>query len=98
MSRRHQTEDPGARPDKGIRRVGNRKVRRQTRLALDGDPDGVVVPKSPVSAGRRASLGPAPAKETGRRRVKHWKQPFWKRRNVVRAQRAAVERELAHEA
>ncbi|HUF31974.1 MAG TPA: hypothetical protein VMN58_02050 [Acidimicrobiales bacterium] len=96
MSRRHQNEDPGARPDKGDRQVGNRRVRREAKLALDGDPDGVVVPRSPVSAGRRASVGKPPAKE-GSRRVRHWKQPFWKRRNNVRAQRAAAERDLASE-
>jgi hypothetical protein len=96
MSRRHQNEDPGARPDKGIRQFGNRRVRREAKLALDGDLDTVVDPRSPVSTGRRASVG-RPQAKAGTRRVKHWKQPFWKRRNNVRAQRALAERDLAAE-
>ena len=81
MSRRHRDLQVGTLP-KEERRRSIRQVRHAAKVSLmAADPDDVVLPE-PV---RAVHKGTAP--EPGRRRFRHWKAPFWKRRNAERHRR-----------
>ena len=84
MSTRHRSEVPKPAPSE--RRAQHHRERQATRHALAvHDPEDVVDPRV------RHSLHvehPGDVAEAGApRRFRHWKAPFWKRRNAVRHQR-----------
>lgn len=93
MSRRHRGSEKSVALNKEVRRAEHRRDRRAARQKI-----GLVEPDAAVLPGE----GPAhlhahrpTARE--RRRPRHWKLPFWKRRQATRAQRALEERRLAEE-
>lgn len=64
------------------RRRERRRERHEARAALIAadDPDGIVLPEVPHTAVRATE-----ARTTDpRRQLRHWKQPFWKRRTASR--------------
>jgi hypothetical protein len=82
MSDQHQT--PGQ-PAKSDRRVEHHRERQATRAALHvSDLEDVLDPPSVHNTAAAGSPGPVQAKP---RRFRHWKQPFWKRRNNQRQAR-----------
>lgn len=107
MSTRHRSRRSGATsalPEARERRVAeHRKVRRgvhqQLHLAaLEDDHDELVLPlPHPTHGYTDEHDAPEPhALGRPRRRVRHWKQTFWKRRTVERRRRArAYELDLA---
>jgi hypothetical protein len=87
MSRRHRDSEPLHAP-KAERTQRHRQERHAARLALGtAEPDDVVDPRLPRSGPEHRAL---PASR--RQRVRHWKTPFWKRRNTTRRQRALAQR------
>jgi DNA-binding helix-hairpin-helix protein with protein kinase domain len=82
MSRRHRDPEATSLP-KDERRRTARRIRHVAKVSLlAADPDDIVLPE-PV---RMAA--PRPVREqSGHRRFRHWKAPFWKRRNVARHRR-----------
>ena len=81
MSRRHRDLQTEPLP-KEERRRSIRQVRHAAKVSLmAADPDDVILPE-PVRAVHKAALP-----ETGGRRFRHWKAPFWKRRNAERHRR-----------
>jgi len=92
MGARHRSQRRDGRliPGRDMRRVEHRKVRHaahvQLHQAVQGaDLDDLVVVEE-VHRHGRDELVHEP-KEVSPKRLKHWKTPFWKRRNVLRAQR-----------
>ncbi|MGH8990863.1 MAG: hypothetical protein ACRDYV_02505 [Acidimicrobiia bacterium] len=91
MSRRHRGYDKDVTKDD--RRAEHRRDRRAARQQIDVvEPDAAVLP------------GEGPAHLHAHRptvreksRPRHWKLPFWKRRQATRAQRVQAERRLADE-
>src|SRR4051794_20042381 len=61
-------------------------------VAVQGDGD---EPGTGWRPERRHEVRVEPTGRTGRRRVRHWKQPFWKRRTASRRERAVLERAVA---
>jgi hypothetical protein len=94
MSRRHHPEFADALASEE-RRAHARRERQRVNVRLrelavvrgDGDEPG-----ARWRPERRHDFSEQPV---GRRRVRHWKQPFWKRRSASRRERAALERTLA---
>ena len=107
MSNRHRSSKPASAsaahpaPSKEDRRAEHRKTRHRTHELLahtDEELGEEVVPPRPVSTRitidpTERSDGAEPARIRPRRDYRHWKQKFWKRRNSVRAERAAMTRE-----
>jgi hypothetical protein len=94
MSRRHQREVAEALSFKERRAHARRERQRvNARLrelaAVQGEGD------EPGSAWRPERHHEFPEQPVGRRRVRHWKQPFWKRRTASRRERAVMERAVA---
>ena len=82
MSDQHQT--PGQ-PAKSERRVEHHRERQATRAALNvSDLEDVL---DPPSVHNTAAPGSPELVEAKPRRFRHWKQPFWKRRNKRRQAR-----------
>ena len=82
MSRRHRDLEATPLPKEERRRTA-RRIRHDAKVSLlAADPDDVVLPE-PV---RMTPHRPAPA-ANGQRRFRHWKAPFWKRRNAERHRR-----------
>jgi hypothetical protein len=91
MSVRHRTVE--AKPAPAERRIEHHRERQATRHALMApDPEEIVDPRSHHSlhhpADRQALVQDESHITT--RRVRHWKQPFWKRRTAARHQRNAA--------
>lgn len=91
MSTRHRSEVPKPAPSE--RRFQHHRERQATRHALAvHDPEEVLDPRV------RHSLHvehPGEAAETrAPRRFRHWKAPFWKRRNAARHERNRVVADL----
>jgi hypothetical protein len=94
MSRRHHSEVADAVSFKERRAHARRErqrinVRLRELAADQGDGD------EPGASWRPERHHEAPIVTTTRRRVRHWKQPFWKRRTASRRERAALERAIA---
>jgi len=94
MSRRHQHEVAEALTFKERRAHARRErqrvnVRLRELAAVQGDGD------EPGAEWRPERHHEVPEQPVGRRRVRHWKQPFWKRRTASRRERAVMERALA---
>lgn len=99
MSNRHRARQSGptsALPeDRDTRKAEHRKVRRNVNqslhlAALGDDHDGLVldVPR-PTHGYTDEHEAPTPRAEGDpRRRVRHWKQAFWKRRTLNRRRKA----------
>ncbi|MDA8034915.1 MAG: hypothetical protein M0T71_12225 [Actinomycetota bacterium] len=84
MSSRHRRE--ARKPPPSERRVHHHRERQAVRHALDAsDPEDLLDPRSRhnLHDEHAGSLRPGPAP----RRFRHWKAPFWKRRNAVRHER-----------
>jgi DNA-binding helix-hairpin-helix protein with protein kinase domain len=82
MSRRHRDLEATPLPKEERRRTA-RQIRHDAKISLlASDPDDVVLPE-PV----RMTPHRAVANTGGRRRFRHWKAPFWKRRNAERHRR-----------
>lgn len=99
MSTRHRARQAGpssALPEERDRRKAeHRKVRRTVNqslhlAALDDDHDGLVLATPHPTHGYTDEHEPAQPRAMGdpRRRVRHWKQTFWKRRTLERRRRA----------
>lgn len=92
MSRRHR--DSGrAVTTKDARLAEHRRDRRAARQKISTvEPDDAVLPgegHTHLHAHRPTAIAPKP--------TRHWKLPFWKRRNAMRTQRAMAERLLAQQ-
>ena len=92
MGARHrgQRRDRRVMPAREMRQVEHRKVRHQANVQLHqavngADLDDLVV----VEEVRRHGYDEAAdePKEVRPNRIRHWKTPFWKRRNLLRTQR-----------
>ncbi|MCU0310485.1 MAG: hypothetical protein MUE36_06045 [Acidimicrobiales bacterium] len=73
-----------------MRRVEHRKVRHLAHVQLHQAAHGLDLDELVVAeAIRRHGYDDAVSEPEaiGPKRIKHWKTPFWKRRNVLRAQR-----------
>lgn len=101
MSNRHRSSKeatPGAAthpaPSKEERRAANRKARHRTHELLahaDVELGEEIVAPAPVHTRLDGDPGEAtPTPGRAGREYRHWKQKFWKRRNNVRQQRAAL--------
>jgi hypothetical protein len=94
MSKRHQRELVEAITFKerraharGERQRVNLRLRELASVQGDGD--------EPGAGWRPERHHEVPSMPVGRRRVRHWKQPFWKRRTASRRERVEFERALA---
>jgi hypothetical protein len=92
MGARHrgQRRDRRVLPGREMRQVEHRKVRHlanvQLHQAVQGvDLDDLVVAEEVRRHGYDEAFNEP--KEVRPNRVRHWKTPFWKRRNVLRSQR-----------
>lgn len=88
MSNRHRTGQ--TKPAKVERRVDHHRERQATRAALAlaaFDPDDIVDPRPLHSSPARKERSEPGPLEAPRRRFRHWKAPFWKRRNAMRHER-----------
>ncbi len=101
MSTRHRQRRSGATSvlpeDRTIRKAEHRKVRRGVNqalhlTALGDDPDDLVLElPHPTHGYTEVHEVPASHAEAAPpRRVRHWKQAFWKRRSTDRRRRAAA--------
>ena len=92
-SREHRQEIPGydeSRPtrDERIQRQrANRHAAHQVLRTIE-DPDEVVLPEVRRTRSHETGNG---QHEPGRRRFRVWKTKFWKRREVYREQKAAID-------
>jgi hypothetical protein len=94
MSRRHRPELAEALTFAERRAHARRErqrvnVRLRELAAVNGDGD------DPGPRWRPERHHDFPEQPAGRRRVRHWKQPFWKRRTASRRERAFLERAVA---
>ena len=96
MSNRHRSRNGKSLPeDREVRKAEHRKVRRTVHqelhvATLEGDTDDLVLDTPhPTHGYTDEHEQPAPhADGDPEKRVKHWKQPFWKRRTQQRRQKA----------
>lgn len=101
MSNRHRTRQSG--PTSALqearerRKAEHRRVRRSVNqdlhlAALEEDHDDLVLDLPRPTHGYTTEHAPATPRATGdpQNRTRHWKQPFWKRRNVERQRRAEM--------
>ena len=89
MSKRHRESRMQAKVPKEARRLDHRRDRHTAKTALQvSDPEAVVLPSTPrqLVADDAPKAVATPSPKTGRR-FRHWKAPFWKRRNVARHER-----------
>lgn len=106
MSNRHRTRRSGAtsalQEERDSRKAEHRRVRRTVNQELhvalvDGEYDDLV-PEVPHATHGYTDEHDAPEShevQQPRRRLRHWKQPFWKRRKLDRRRKAAqVETDL----
>ena len=102
MSTRHRARQTGPssalQEEREQRKAEHRKVRRSVNqslhvAALDTDHDDLVLPLPHPTHGYTDEHEPAlpHAAADPRRRVKHWKQSFWKRRTLERRRKALAE-------
>lgn len=93
MSSRHRDSERSAVTTKDDRLAEHRRDRRVARQKISfTEPDDAVLPgegHAHLHAHRPTALERKPAR--------HWKLPFWKRRNAVRSQKALAERLVATE-
>ncbi len=98
MSKRHQKAQGTVLPEpRDLRKVEHRKVRHAAKQALhvatvEGvDPDALVVPDPHATHGYREDHNQPMSHSIGdpEKRVRHWKEPFWKRRKGERKRRVA---------
>jgi hypothetical protein len=94
MSRRHQPDVAEALSFKERRAHARRErqrvnIRLRELAAVNGDGD------EPGLGWRPERHHEVRDEPVGRRRVRHWKQPFWKRRTNSRRERALFERAVA---
>jgi hypothetical protein len=87
MSKRHRESRVQAKVPKEARRLDHRRDRHTAKAALlASDLEAVVLPSAPRQLATddvpKATVSPAT-----RPRFRHWKAPFWKRRNVARHER-----------
>ena len=101
MSNRHRSRNGGkAVPeDREVRKAEHRKVRRTVNQSLHvatlaDDTDDLVLDTPHPTHGYTDEHAPAAPHAEGdpERKVKHWKQPFWKRRTQERRQKAQLPR------
>jgi hypothetical protein len=93
MSRRHRGSQKDTAVKKDDRRAEHRRDRRAARQQIDVvEADAAVLPGE--GPGHLHAHRPT-VREKGRPR--HWKLPFWKRRQAARAEKARTERRLADE-
>ena len=87
MSKRHRESRVQTKVPKEARRLDHRRDRHTAKAALlASDLEAVVLPSTPRQL--VAEVAPKAVTEaTSRRRFRHWKAPFWKRRNVARHER-----------
>jgi hypothetical protein len=102
VSKRHalsRSTHPGsAKVPKPLRQKDHRRERRVAKEAmLVDDLEAVVVPAVHRSPAAPPLAEAAEVKEPSQRRWRHWKQPFWKRRNAERHRRNELIGELAAE-
>jgi hypothetical protein len=98
MSSRHRRRESSVLPeDRPTRKAEHRRVRRNVHQALhvaslaDDTDDLVLDLPHPTPGYRDDHEAPAPHREAAPARVlRHWKQPFWKRRSLERRHRAAA--------
>ena len=99
MSNRHRTRRSGAtsalQEERELRKAEHRRVRRTVNQSLhvaifDGDHDALVleIPHATHGYTEEHDLPESHAVQRPQRRVRHWKQTFWKRRTNVRRRRA----------
>ncbi len=109
MSSRHRARQAGPTPaphaERARRKAEHRKVRRMVNQSLHlatlgEDHDDLVLATPHPTHGYTDEHEPAPPRATGdpRRRVRHWKQAFWKRRTLERRRRAMAERAMLRQA
>lgn len=93
MSRRHRDSERAVITTKDDRLAEHRRDRRTARQKITFvEPDDAVLPgegHAHLHAHRPTPLERKPAR--------HWKLPFWKRRNTMRSRRALAERLVAQE-
>lgn len=106
MSTRHRVKQAGPssalQEDREQRKASHRKLRRSVNQSLhlattmEEDLDGLVLEMPRPTHGYTDDHEPAAPKSTAapRRRMRHWKQPFWKRRNLERRRRNQMEEAL----
>ncbi len=98
MSNRHRNRQSGATSalpeDRERRKAEHRRVRRGVHQALhvatvEGDVDDLVLDLPHPTHGYTDEYDPPTSNEVAqpRRRLRHWKQSFWKRRNNERRRR-----------
>ncbi len=108
MSTRHRTRRTGAssalQEDREQRKAEHRRVRRTVNqslhvAALDADHDGLVLElPHPTHGYTDEHEAPEPhAVKRPQRRLRHWKQSFWKRRTNERRRQAAAYVALAQD-
>ena len=99
MSKRHQKPDAPEQLTRKERKQEHRRIRHKAKQAMheaihDGDDvDALIVPE-PHHTHPEDENKVEPkshATDDPRRRVKHWKQPFWKRRKQFRKERIQAE-------
>lgn len=102
MSTRHRVKQAGPssalQEDREQRKASHRKLRRAVNQSLhlatlDADLDDLVLETPRPTHGYTDEHEPAAPKSMSapRRRLRHWKQPFWKRRNLERRRRNRAE-------
>ena len=95
-SRHHNGLD---KPPGSDRRVEHHRERRAAHVALAAaaDPDTLIDPRRPHTLHRehREREVQTAADDAPRRRLRHWKTPFWKRRNALRRERNRAIADLA---
>jgi hypothetical protein len=98
MSTRHRSRTGAALPEaRDQRKAEHRRLRRNVNqalhlAALGDDPDGLVLEDPHPTHGYTDEHGAPDTHADGRppRRLRHWKQPFWKRRTLERRRRAEM--------
>ena len=94
-SREHRQEIPGydeSRPSREERKQQHRANRHATnqQLHMADDPEDIVLPEERRTRHHESS---AAHQEPEKRRFKVWKTKFWKRRDLYRDQKAAIDSE-----
>lgn len=102
MSSRHRVKQAGPssalQEEREQRKASHRKVRRSVNQSLhlatmQDDLDDLILDQPRPTHGYTDEHEPAQPRATSdpKRRLRHWKQPFWKRRTLERRRRAQAE-------
>lgn len=95
MSRRHRDGKDDILLHKDDRLAEHRRKRRVTRQVLWSEGTEAVLPHQGHDHLHAHRSEEPPAAEITRHPVRHWKQPFWKRRTAQRRMKAAAFRQVA---